>query len=123
VELQYFNYPTATKQPWEFSHRGKLLESFREENPLISKSAGIGEDNQHFFIRDKDHPYIQEKPFDWMEPTSFLQECFYYRRRMHDKHRKSKSVDTLHGVNSPSRQSCGIRIKETEPLVAKCSAI
>jgi len=60
------DYPTATKQPWEFSHRGKLLESFREENPLISKAAGIGEDNQHFFIRDKDHPYVQEKPFDWI---------------------------------------------------------
>ena len=60
------DYPTATMSPWEFSHRGRLTESFREENPLISKSAGIGEDNQHFFIRDKDHPYVQEKPFDWI---------------------------------------------------------
>ncbi len=60
------DYPTATKNPWEFAHRGKLTEQFREENPLISRSAGIGEDNQHFFIRDKDHPYVQEKPFDWI---------------------------------------------------------
>lgn len=60
------DYPTATKDPWEFSHRGRLTQAFREENPLISKSAGIGEDNQHFFIRDKDHPYVQEKPFDWI---------------------------------------------------------
>jgi len=60
------DYPTATKNPWEFSHRGQLTQAFREENPLISKAAGIGEDNQHFFIRDKDHPYVQEKPFDWI---------------------------------------------------------
>lgn len=60
------DYPTATKNPWELPHRGRLSEEFLKENPLISKSAGIGEDNQHFFIRDKDHPYVQEKSFDWI---------------------------------------------------------
>jgi choline dehydrogenase-like flavoprotein len=60
------DYPTATKNPWELPHRGRLSEEFLKENPLISKSAGIGEDNQHFFIKDKDHPYVQEKPFDWI---------------------------------------------------------
>lgn len=60
------DYPTATKNPWELPHRGRLSEEFLKANPLISKSAGIGEDNEHFFIKDKDHPYVQEKPFDWI---------------------------------------------------------
>ncbi len=60
------DYPTATKNPWELPHRGRLSREFLDANPLISKSAGIGEDNRHFFIEDKDHPYIQEKPFDWI---------------------------------------------------------
>lgn len=60
------DYPTATKAPWELAHRGRLTAVYLKENPLISKAAGIGEDNQHFFIRDKDHPYVQEKPFDWI---------------------------------------------------------
>lgn len=60
------DYPTANKNPWEFKHRGRLSEEFLKANPLISKSAGIGEDNEHFFIKDKDHPYVQEKPFDWI---------------------------------------------------------
>lgn len=60
------DYPTATKNPWELPHRGRLSAEFLKENPLISKSAGIAEDNQHFFIQDKDHPYVQEKPFDWI---------------------------------------------------------
>ncbi|MEQ1584635.1 MAG: GMC family oxidoreductase [Cyclobacteriaceae bacterium] len=60
------DYPTATKNPWELPHRGRLPDEFLKENPLISKSAGIGEDNEHFFIKDKDHPYVQEKPFDWI---------------------------------------------------------
>ena len=60
------DYPTATKNPWEFEHRGQITDQFRKENPLITRSAGFSEDNMHFFIKDKDHPYVQEKPFDWI---------------------------------------------------------
>jgi choline dehydrogenase-like flavoprotein len=60
------DYPTATKAPWEFKHRGQMSKEFLQENPLISKAAGFGEDTAHFFIKDADHPYIQEKPFDWI---------------------------------------------------------
>lgn len=60
------DYPTATKAPWEFKHRGQMTKEFLQENPLISKAAGFGEDTAHFFIKDKDHPYVQEKPFDWI---------------------------------------------------------
>lgn len=60
------DYPTATKDPWELKHRGKITKETWEHNPLISKAAGYGEDDQHFFVKDKDHPYVQEKPFDWI---------------------------------------------------------
>jgi choline dehydrogenase-like flavoprotein len=60
------DYPTATKAPWELEHRGRMPRKFLEENPLISKAAGFGEESAHFFIKDKDHPYVQEKPFDWI---------------------------------------------------------
>jgi choline dehydrogenase-like flavoprotein len=60
------DYPTANKAPWELPHRGNITESFRKKNPLITRSAGFGEDNAHFFIEDAIQPYIQEKPFDWI---------------------------------------------------------
>ncbi|MEQ9102668.1 MAG: GMC family oxidoreductase [Imperialibacter sp.] len=60
------DYPTANLHTWELEHRGALTEKFRKDNPLITKAAGFGEDNKHFFIEDKDHPYVQEKPFDWI---------------------------------------------------------
>lgn len=60
------DYPTMSKMPWDFAHRGYLSKQFKEENPLITKAAGYGEDTAHFFVKDKDHPYIQEKPFDWI---------------------------------------------------------
>ena len=60
------DYPTANKAPWELPHRGNITEAFRKKNPLITKSAGFGEDNAHFFIEDAIQPYVQEKPFDWI---------------------------------------------------------
>ncbi|MEO6979129.1 MAG: GMC family oxidoreductase [Mucilaginibacter sp.] len=60
------DYPTANMPPWDFKHRGRMTTEMLKEDPLISKAAGYGEDNAHFFVKDKDHPYIQEKPFDWI---------------------------------------------------------
>lgn len=60
------DYPTANKAPWELPHRGNTTQAFRKKNPLITRSAGFGEDNAHFFIEDAIQPYVQEKPFDWI---------------------------------------------------------
>ncbi|PMD96560.1 GMC family oxidoreductase [Siphonobacter sp. BAB-5405] len=60
------DYPTAPLHPWQVPHRGRMSKAFLDENPLISKAAGFGSDTAHFFIRDQDHPYIQEQPFDWI---------------------------------------------------------
>jgi choline dehydrogenase-like flavoprotein len=60
------DYPTATKAPWDFKYRGGMSKAFVDKNPLITKAAGFGADTAHFFIEDADHPYVQEKPFDWI---------------------------------------------------------
>ncbi|MGN6397720.1 MAG: GMC oxidoreductase [Mucilaginibacter sp.] len=60
------DYPTATKNPWDFPHRMQEPRAVLDENPVISKCYAFGEDTQHFFVKDKEHPYIQEKPFDWI---------------------------------------------------------
>ena len=60
------DYPTAMKNPWDFQHRMQEPLAVLEDNPVISKCYAFGEDTQHFFVKDKEHPYIQEKPFDWI---------------------------------------------------------
>ncbi len=60
------DYPTATKHPWQFTHRGRISRELKEENPIISKCYAFDESAQHFFVKDKEHPYVQEKPFDWI---------------------------------------------------------
>ena len=60
------DYPTATKHPWEFRHRGRITRELEKENPIVSKCYAFDESAQHFFVKDKEHPYVQEKPFDWI---------------------------------------------------------
>jgi choline dehydrogenase-like flavoprotein len=56
------DYPTANLDPWKFRHRGMMTRKQREETSL---SGGGHEDNHFFYIKDHDHPYVQEKPFRW----------------------------------------------------------
>jgi choline dehydrogenase-like flavoprotein len=60
------DYPTATKNPWDFPHRGQLPESVLRVNPVVDRCYAFNESTEHFFVKDNDHPYVQEKPFDWI---------------------------------------------------------
>lgn len=60
------DYPTTNKYPYEFEHLGAVTVAVKNENPVASKCYAFREDAMHFFVKDKEHPYIQEKPFDWI---------------------------------------------------------
>ncbi len=60
------DYPTATKNPWDFPHRGRFPLSVETENPVVGRCYAFEEATEHFFVKDKEHPYVQEKPFDWV---------------------------------------------------------
>ena len=60
------DYPTTNMQPWEFEHRGQLTKDVRDQNPIISKCYAFYEGTEQFFVKDAEHPYVQEKPFDWI---------------------------------------------------------
>jgi choline dehydrogenase-like flavoprotein len=58
------DYPTAMKDPWEFTYGNKIPK--REANPIVSKCYAYDEGTEQFFVKDEKHPYVQEKPFDWI---------------------------------------------------------
>lgn len=60
------DYPTTNKMPWEFEHRNEIPNNIKEANPVVSRCYAFREDAMHFFVKDNDHPYVQEKPFDWI---------------------------------------------------------
>ncbi|RMG22317.1 MAG: GMC family oxidoreductase [Bacteroidetes bacterium] len=60
------DYPTTNMRPWEFPHRGQIPQEVREAHPVVSRCYAFREDAMHFFVKDQEHPYVQEKPFDWI---------------------------------------------------------
>jgi len=58
------DYPTANLNPWDF--RFRMNHTIREltDNPRQSNTSDAS--NSHFYANDQDHPYIEEKPFNWL---------------------------------------------------------
>ena len=64
------DYTSASKDPWEFEHRGKAPLQYKKDNPVISRDwAMYGtaalEAIMDSWVNEKDCPYVQEKPFAW----------------------------------------------------------
>ena len=60
------DYPTAPKAPWEFEHRLHLSKEDKERCFVQSRHYSYREDNKHFYINDKENPYVEIKRFDWI---------------------------------------------------------
>lgn len=57
------DYPTANLNPWDFEYRLNNTPQFIADSPIQSTGTNAG--NALFYVNDKDHPYVQEKPFSW----------------------------------------------------------
>lgn len=61
------DYPTGSKYPWDFPHRGAVDLEDKEANPIVNKCYAYKEGATHFFVKDDVQPYVQTKPFDWIK--------------------------------------------------------
>jgi len=57
------DYPTATLNPWDFKLGFNNTLADIAADPV--QSQGYTPANKHFYVRDAEHPYIQDKPFNW----------------------------------------------------------
>ena len=60
------DYTTAFKNPWDFTNRNETPRAVKEQSPIASKCYAFREATEQFFVKDNEHPYVQEKPFDWI---------------------------------------------------------
>ena len=60
------DYKTASMERWEAPDRGQLSHAFISENPILVRPGVADEFTTDMFLKDKVHPYIQDKPFDWI---------------------------------------------------------
>lgn len=60
------DYPTTNLLPFELEHRGQVQYDTLAQNPIVGRCYAFREDTEHFFVKDEEHPYVQESPFDWI---------------------------------------------------------
>jgi choline dehydrogenase-like flavoprotein len=60
------DYKGATNNPWDRHFRGKISPELKEQHPIQSRCYAFQEDNHDFWINDRENPYTEEKPFNWL---------------------------------------------------------
>lgn len=64
--LVHGDYPTATKNVWDFPHRLNLSVEDKKDHYVQSRHYSYREDNKHYYINDRENPYAEVKRFDWI---------------------------------------------------------
>ncbi|MCO5949549.1 GMC oxidoreductase [Mucilaginibacter flavidus] len=59
------DYVNATKDPWEFPHRGGRTQEMIKDYPVLKRDYPLNETNLDYWASDKDSPYTEVKRFDW----------------------------------------------------------
>ena len=64
------DYLTATKDPWDFPHRGAATLEQKKNNPVISRDwamygTAAQEQIMDYWVNEKECPYVEVKPFTW----------------------------------------------------------
>ncbi len=59
------DYTGSTKESWEFPHRGGRTQQMIKDYPKLKRDYPLNEMNLDWWCSDKDHPYTEEKRFDW----------------------------------------------------------
>ena len=60
-------YTTATNNPWDFPHRGRITTQAAEEYWANMRTGyTANEEWRHHFENDKENPYQETRPFDWI---------------------------------------------------------
>lgn len=103
------DYTTAFMAPWQFPRGLNNTIKDDKENPVASQNYGPGE--EAFFVKDIDHPYIQDNPFHWVRgyqvggrSLTWGRQCY----RLSDLDFEANAKDG-HAVDWP------IRYKDIEP--------
>lgn len=64
-DVKHGEYPTAFKDSWDYQGRGTLTPEQKARQPKQNK-INLNENNQHWFVDDISHPYLEKKSFDWI---------------------------------------------------------
>ena len=59
------DYPSATKEAWDFPHRGTRTQDMIATHPVLKRDYPLNETNLDWWVDEKESPYTEIKRFDW----------------------------------------------------------
>ena len=59
------DYASATKDPWQFEHRGHTTEEQKKKYPVIHRGWAAQEAVMDSWVNEVESPYTEVKPFTW----------------------------------------------------------
>jgi choline dehydrogenase-like flavoprotein len=99
------DYTTATKNPWDLTHRDNRSTADKETYPIQTRHYSIKEDNKHFYVLDKQNPYTEIQRYDWVRADVLGGRSLLWARmcfRWSDLDFEANAKDG-HGVDWPIR--------------------
>lgn len=65
--VKHPDYPTATKDPWDFPNAGRpTQEDLKQQGKQARTGYTVRQDHKHWFVNDLENPYTEINRFDWM---------------------------------------------------------
>jgi choline dehydrogenase-like flavoprotein len=65
--VQHPDYPTATKDPWDFPYAGRASQEDLKQQPKQNRTGyTVSQATKHWFVNDLENPYTEVNRFDWM---------------------------------------------------------
>ena len=66
-DVKHGDYPTATKDIWEFPYGGRATDEDLKRQAVAARSGyAITQASKHWFVDDTEHPYTEVHRFDWI---------------------------------------------------------
>lgn len=63
------DYKTATMDPWEFKHRGRVTSKQLKNHRYLTRGWVFSEYNADYWFNDSDAPYEEKQSFNWYRPN------------------------------------------------------
>src|SRR4026209_1605007 len=65
-DVKHGDYPTATKDIWEFPYGGRATDEDLQRQAVTARSGHLTQASKHWFVDDTEHPYTEIQRFDWI---------------------------------------------------------
>ncbi len=99
------DYTGMNNNPWDRKYRGKIHPDVAKRHPIQSQCYAFLEDNTDFWVDDIDHPYEEEKSFNWLRGYQLGGRSLMWHRQTYrwSEMDFESNVRDGHGVDWPIR--------------------